>query len=331
MNNIAIIGAGAWGTALAMILQRVGKVISIQAREHEVVESINNQNENLKYFKGHKLSSKITATRDPKYACKEADCILLVTPSQHIRTVANHLKTFLEPQVPILCCAKGIEQASGLLMSEIIVEILPKNALAILSGPTFANDVALNLPTAVTLACENQILANMLSESLRTPHFRIYTSTDIIGTQIGGAVKNVLAIACGIIDGKKMGDNARAALLTRGLNEIIRLAKAKGAKSETLIGLSGLGDLTLTCNSTQSRNFTLGRALGQGEKLESILRKRNSVAEGVLTAESIVQLSKKLNIDMPICSAVNNILNYNKDIDQVIFSILNRPLIPEVI
>jgi glycerol-3-phosphate dehydrogenase (NAD(P)+) len=216
-------------------------------------------------------------------------------------------------------------------MSEIIFEILPKNTLAILSGPTFANDVALNLPTAVTLACENQILANRLSECLATPHFRIYASTDMIGAQIGGAVKNVLAIACGIIDGKKMGDNARAALLTRGLNEIIRLAKAKGAKSETLIGLSGLGDLTLTCNSTQSRNFTLGRALGQGEKLESILRKRNSVAEGVLTAESIVQLSKKLNIDMPICSAVNNILNYNKDIDQVIFSILNRPLIPEVI
>jgi glycerol-3-phosphate dehydrogenase (NAD(P)+) len=211
-------------------------------------------------------------------------------------------------------------------MSEVVSEILPSNPVAVLSGPAFAGEVANNLPTAVTLASEDETLAKILMETLNTPVFRIYRSLDMIGAQIGGAVKNVLAIACGIIEGRKLGNNAKSALITRGLAEITRLGIAKGAQAETFYGLSGLGDLTLTCNAMQSRNFSLGVALGQGEKLRDVLNERISIAEGVYTASTMTSLARQLNVDLPICSAVDGVLNHSDDIDASINALLIRPL-----
>ena len=329
IRKIGILGAGAWGTALAMSLSRQKKEISLQAREAQVVETINNNHENTMFLSGHKLDPLIKATTSPKEACNNVDIIMLVVPAQYIRKMADSLSTFLKPAIPIVCCAKGIERNTGLLMSEIILEALPNNPLAILSGPTFAEDVALNLPTAVTLACKNKILCKKIAGALASPHFRVYRSNDLVGVQIGGAVKNVLAISCGILKGRRMGDNARAALITRGLAEISRLAIAKGAQSKTLMGLSGLGDLTLTCSTLQSRNFSLGMALAQGQQLKKIISKTNTVAEGVYTANSISKLSKKLKIDMPICNAIDSILNAGHNIDEKIDELLGRPLISE--
>ncbi len=329
MQKIGILGAGAWGTALAISLSRKKKDISIQAREQQVTKSINYQHENTMFLSGHKLDPLIKATCEPKEACQGADIIMLVMPAQYVRKMAGRLSAFLNPDIPIVCCAKGIEGESGLLMSEIILKTLPNNPLAILSGPTFSNDVALNLPTAVTLACNNQDLCQRIASTLASPYFRVYRSNDLIGAQIGGAVKNVLAIACGILEGRAMGYNARAALITRGLAEISRLALAKGAKSRTLMGLSGLGDLILTCSTRQSRNFSLGISLGEGKKLKQIISETNTVAEGVYTANSISKLSRKLNIDMPICNSVNSILNAEHNIDKKIDELLRRPLISE--
>jgi glycerol-3-phosphate dehydrogenase (NAD(P)+) len=228
--------------------------------------------------------------------------------------------------VPAIICAKGIEQGSCALMSEVVGEMLPGKPIAVLSGPTFAAEVARDLPTAVTLACDDETMAKVLMETLSTRYFRIYRSRDVIGSQIGGAVKNVLAIACGIVEGRKLGDNTRAALVTRGLAEISRLGIAKGAHAETLAGLSGMGDLTLTCNAVQSRNFSLGVALGSGQRLEDILSERNSVAEGVFTASSVTDLARRLNVDLPICSAVDGVLNHGANIDATINGLLARPL-----
>lgn len=329
MRKIGILGAGAWGTALAMSLSRKKKVVSILAREPQVVQSINYQHENTMFLSGHKLDPLIKATNDLQEACHDADIIMLVIPSQYVRKMVEELSSFLNSEIPIVCCAKGVEAETGLLMSEIILEALPNNPLAILSGPTFAKDVALNLPTALALACNNQDLCQKIADTLASQYFRVYRSNDLIGAQIGGAVKNVLAIACGILEGRAMGDNARAALITRGLAEMSRLAIAKGAQSRTLMGLSGLGDLTLTCSTRQSRNFSLGISLGQGHKLKKIMAETNTVAEGVFTATSISKLSRGLNVDMPICSAIDSILNAEDNIDKKIDELLRRPLISE--
>ncbi|MCG8508255.1 MAG: NAD(P)-dependent glycerol-3-phosphate dehydrogenase, partial [Rhodospirillales bacterium] len=221
--------------------------------------------------------------------------------------------------------AKGIEQKTGALMSEVLAEVLPQATSAVLSGPTFAGEVARNLPTAVTLASADAKLAEVLSEALRTPYFRIYHSTDVIGAQIGGAVKNVLAIACGIVEGRNLGENARAALITRGLAAIVNLGVTLGARAETFLGLCGIGDITLTCNAMQSRNFSLGVALGRGEKLETVMGKRNSVAEGVYTASSVSERGRNLGVELPIANAVDRILNHGADIDQTITELLARP------
>jgi glycerol-3-phosphate dehydrogenase (NAD(P)+) len=216
-------------------------------------------------------------------------------------------------------------------MSEVVGEVLPGKPLAVLSGPTFAIEVAENLPTAVTLACKDEILAKVLMESLNARFFRIYRSRDVIGAQIGGAVKNVLAIACGIVEGRKLGNNCRAAIISRGLAEITRLGVSKGAQAETLYGLSGLGDLTLTCNSTQSRNFSFGVALGQGEPLPDLLGGRNSVVEGAFTAASVTALAQRLGVSLPICSAVDGVLNKSVNIDTTITALLSRPLKAEIV
>jgi glycerol-3-phosphate dehydrogenase (NAD(P)+) len=254
-----------------------------------------------------------------------ADVIMLVTPAQHLRTACMSLAPLLRPGTPVVLCAKGIELATGCLMSEAAAAALPASPIGVLSGPTFAAEVAKGLPTAVTLAVKDQELGARIVETLGSRSFRPYLSDDVTGAQVGGAVKNVLAIACGIILGRRLGDNARAALITRGLAEISRLGLALGARPETLMGLSGLGDLTLTCTSLQSRNTSLGTALGEGRTLSEIMGERHSVAEGVPTAAALGELAARHGVEMPICHAVDAILNRGADIDKTIASLMARP------
>ncbi len=256
----------------------------------------------------------------------KADALLLAVPAQYVRTTLNSLVPFLNAGTPVVICTKGIELATGALMSEVVASIIRDLPLAVLSGPTFAIEVARGHPTAVTLACENSALANQLGEALRTNTFRAYNSDDLIGAEIGGAIKNVLAIACGIVEGRGLGNNARAALITRGLVEMSRLCLAKGGKPETLMGLSGIGDLTLTCNAMQSRNFSLGVALGQGQTIGKILNERKTVAEGVDTASAVKKVADQLDLDMPICKAVDGIVNRNTEIHEEIAELLARPI-----
>ena len=329
MQRIGIIGAGAWGTTLAMVARRAGRDVTLQAHEPEVADAINDRHVNETYLPGIQLDPAIRATTDAAEASR-ADVVLLVAPAQHLRGICRRLGRRWPAGVPAVICAKGIEQDTAALLSEVVAETLPDAPIAVLSGPTFAAEVARGLPTAVTLAAGDANLGKLLAAALGTPRFRTYRSEDVIGTQIGGAVKNVLAIACGIVEGRGLGDNTRAALITRGLAEIVRLGIAKGARPETLMGLSGIGDITLTCNAMQSRNFSLGVALGKGESLEAVLGARRSVAEGVFSAAAVADLAKKLNVDMPICFAVDAVLNRGADIDAAIAGLLSRPVKAEL-
>ncbi len=326
MTGIAIIGGGAWGTALAGVARRAGREAVIWAREAEIVEAINGKHENTAFLPGVALDPGIRATADLAEAASGAKAVLLVAPAQHLRQVGEALAPHLAAGVPVVICAKGIERGSFALMSEALADAAPGTPLAVLSGPTFAREVAIGLPTAVTLAAADAAIGQGLAALLGGPAFRPYLSSDPVGAQIGGAVKNVLAIACGIVAGRSLGENARAALITRGLAEMVRLGLAKGARSETLMGLSGLGDLVLTCNGEQSRNMSLGMALGRGEALDEILAARNSVAEGVATSASVVGLAERLGVDMPISSGVHAILHEGADIDAVIEGLLARPI-----
>jgi len=325
MEKISIIGGGAWGTALASVAARAGRDVTIWAREDAVVEAINKTHENTVFLPGVSLDPAIRASGDIAEAAR-AEAVILVTPAQYLRTTTETLAPLLQPKTALIVCAKGVEMASGALMNEVIEETLPGCPFAILSGPTFAAEVARDLPTAITLASADVKLGETMVAALKTPRFRIYRSEDVIGAEVGGAVKNVLAIACGIVDGRGLGDNARAAIITRGLAEMARLSAAKGGRAETLMGLSGIGDLTLTCNAMQSRNFSLGVALGEGRTLAEILGERNSVAEGVDTAAAITALAGDLQIDMPICLAVDAIVNHGAEIDATVSNLLARPV-----
>jgi len=325
MQKIAVIGAGAWGTALAVVARRAGRDVRLWARNSRVAKAINERHENTAYLAGIELDPSILATNEIEEAAKDAEAVLLVTPAQHTRAIVIELAAHVPPSVPTLVCAKGVEEGAGKLMSEVLAELAPGRAVGVLSGPTFAREVARGLPTAITLATDAEGLGRTLVKALGSATFRPYWSSDVIGAQIGGAVKNVLAIACGIVEGRELGDNARAALITRGLAEMVRLGLAKGARSETLYGLSGLGDLALTCTGRQSRNMSLGMALGAGETLEAVLAKRNTVAEGVYTAASVTALAKRLKVEMPIASAVNAILHEGAAIDEAVAGLLARP------
>lgn len=329
MEKIGIIGGGAWGTALAAVAQKAGCDVILWAREKETVASINNDHENKQFLPNIKLNTEIHATSEITEAAN-ADAVFLVTPAQHLRATCKQLAPVWKKNTPAVICAKGIELKSGSLMSEVVAQELPDATVVILSGPTFAKETALGVPTAVTLACKNKKLGEELANSIGTVNFRPYLSDDIIGSQVGGAVKNVMAIARGIAEGKKFGDNACAALITRGLAEVVRLAVVMGGKHQTLMGLSGIGDLMLTANSMQSRNFSLGVALGQGKTLEEIISSRDSVTEGVATASAVVDAAVKYNIDMPICMAVDKILNHNADIETTIKELLSRPFRSEL-
>ena len=255
--------------------------------------------------------------------------ILLVVPSQFLRAVAKEIAPHFEAGKPVVICAKGFEETSGTFMSGIVKEVLPEAEVAVLSGPSFAGEVARNLPTALTLACESETLGARLMAALAHRNFRLYWSSDIIGTQVGGTVKNVLAIAAGIVEGREFGRNAHAAVTTRGFAELVRLGTKLGGRFETLTGLSGLGDLILTCSSIQSRNMSLGVALGQGQALAEILGARKSITEGVYSAGAVVALAKKHGIEMPICEAVHNVVKGRMSLNEAIEALLSRPLRPE--
>jgi glycerol-3-phosphate dehydrogenase (NAD(P)+) len=324
ISNIGIIGAGAWGTALAQVVRAAGCDAVIWAHEPEVADAINQTHENRLYLPGVTLNKGVRATTILEDAAA-ADAIMLVTPAQFLRGVAEKLAPALARNIPVVICAKGIEIDSGALMSEIVAETLPGHIIAVLSGPTFAAEVATGLPTAVTLATREADVGEALVAAIGTQHFRPYLSDDVIGAEIGGAVKNVLAIACGITEGKQLGSNGRAALITRGLAEMTRLCTAKGGRAETMMGLSGLGDLTLTCTSTQSRNYSLGKALGRGETLESVLASRVSVAEGVTSSTAIARLARRVGIEMPITNGVAAVIAGKVGVDEAIEALLTRP------
>ncbi len=323
IDRIGIVGAGAWGTALAMVARRAGREVMMWAFEPEVAAAINDDHENPLYLPGRPLDAAIGASASLADAAA-ADAVLLVTPAQRLRAVGEALRPHLASDVPVVVCAKGVERGSGALMSEVVAAVLPDAPLAVLSGPTFAAEVARGLPTAATLACADADLGADLVAALGGPSFRLYQSSDIIGAEIGGAVKNVVAIACGIATGRGLGENARAALITRGLAEMSRLGRALGAAPLTLMGLCGLGDLVLTCASMQSRNTSLGVALGKGEALADILAGRHSVAEGVESAAAVTALAARLGIDMPICAAVDAVLHHGADVEGEIHALLSR-------
>lgn len=325
-QHFGVIGAGAWGTALAQALIAAGRDVTLWAREDDLVDQINTTHENKTYLAGVKLSEQIKATSDLT-ALAECDAWLLVAPVQHMRTICQRLAVACpESTAPVLLCSKGIEKGSLDFPAQIIEETLPSHPAVVLSGPSFAIEVANGMPTAITLACQDEALGMALCQAIGSLSFRPYYSPDLIGAQVGGAIKNVMAVATGIAFGCQMGENARAALITRGLAEMMRLGQAMGARPETLMGLSGMGDLVLTCSSTQSRNMSLGYALGQGRKLADILAERNSVAEGVPTTTAAAAMAKDHQIEMPIVMAVDAILNKGADVREVVASLLSRPL-----
>lgn len=323
-QKISVVGGGAWGTALAQVAAKAGRDVVLWAREAEVVEAVNAAHENRTFLPGIPLDPSIRATGDIAEAA-HGDALLMVTPAQHMRRMLEELAPHVAEGKPVVLCAKGVEQSTSQLLTEVLAEAMPLALPAVLSGPSFAAEVARGLPTAVTLACEDEAVAEALVHAIGLATFRPYYSSDLIGAEIGGAVKNVLAIACGIVEGKKFGDSARAALTTRGFAELTRLGLALGAKPETLAGLSGLGDLILTCNSPKSRNMSLGLALGEGKTLEEIMGSRNSVSEGVHSATAVVALARKYDIEMPIAEAVADIVMGRASVDETIAALLARP------
>ena len=321
IEKVAVIGGGAWGTALACLCLRAGLKTRLWAREAEVVAQINNTHENKTFLPDIALDPALVASDDLS-AVAEADALLVVVPAQFLASVLKDLKT----QAPLILCSKGIERDTLRLMSQVAEAYCEKAHISVLSGPSFAVDVARDKPTALTLASYDATQGARLTEALSTPHFRLYPTDDVCGAEIGGAVKNVLAIACGIVEGRGLGDSARAALIARGFAEMTRLGVVLGAKPETLAGLCGLGDLILTCGSTTSRNFSLGVRLGEGAKAESVLAERKSVSEGALSATAVCALAQKHNVDMPIVASVEAILDNRISVDEAIDNLLARPV-----
>jgi glycerol-3-phosphate dehydrogenase (NAD(P)+) len=318
LNTFTVIGAGAWGTALAMVAARAGRAVALYARDADHAARIAAQRENPR-LPGVALAADIAVTNDLASAAR-ADIVLVATPAQHLRGAVNALAPHLAPATPVIACAKGIEHGTHKFMTDIIAETALRAVPAILSGPSFADDVARGLPTAVTLAAKDEALAAKLVQALGSPTFRPYHSTDVRGVEIGGAAKNVLAIAAGIVVGKQLGASAQAALATRGFSELSRFGRALGARPETLVGLSGLGDLILTCSTAQSRNFAAGLALGRGEPPPA-----GKLAEGVSTAPVLVELAASHHVEMPVSQAVAAILANQLSIDDAIEGLLSRP------
>lgn len=318
--RICVLGGGAWGTALALAMLRAGHSVKLWARDEDSVAAINRR-ENTRYLPGIALDPGIEATTDMGAALKDADCVLAVTPAQSLRTVLAAAQAFMPQNIPLVLCAKGIERETGALLSTIVEEILPDNPIAALSGPSFAADVAKGLPTAVVVAARDDALAGELAARFSARNLRCYSSDDLVGVEIGGALKNVFAIAAGAVTGAGLGASAQAAMVTRGFVELRRIGAAFGAKPETLMGLSGLGDLLLTCSSTQSRNFAYGLALGRGEALAG-----RPLAEGVPTSAIAARIAVERGIDAPIITAVAAILDGKITISEAVSALMTRPL-----
>ena len=328
MDKIGIIGAGAWGTALAQSLADSGREVLMWARESEVVDAINNTHENSVFLPDVPLNKTIRAT-DSISQIAGCDTLLIVTPAQYMRNSLSALKGEISEGKPVVICSKGIEIETGQLMSQVAEEEVPNATIAILTGPTFASGISRGLPSAVTIAAHDKDVAQEIREGLASKTLRPYITDDVIGAQIGGAVKNVIAIACGVLYGQKLGESAKAALLTRGLAEMSRLATAMGARKSTLMGMCGVGDLMLTASSMQSRNFSLGVQLGEGRTISEIMMERKAVTEGVHTAKALVKMAQRQAVDMPICEAVNACVNEDMSIEDAITALLDRPLRPE--
>ena len=322
-QRITVLGAGAWGTALAHVSLRAGRAVTLWEFDTGLAASLK-ATRTSKFLPKHRIDDAIVITSDLAQAAK-ADAILLVVPAQALRSVAKSLQPVLASNVPVIACAKGIEQGTRKFMTEILVECTPAAIPAILSGPSFASDVARGMPTAVTLATKDDNLAVALAEALGSRSFRPYQSTDVRGVEIGGAAKNVLAIAAGVVTGRGLGESAAAAITTRGFAELMRFGKAHGAKPETMTGLSGLGDLILTCSSPQSRNFMFGVNLGKGHAAQEI-QKTTGLAEGAYTAEVLAEMAQAQGVDMPIANAIAAVVGGRLNVEQAIESLLNRPV-----
>jgi glycerol-3-phosphate dehydrogenase (NAD(P)+) len=315
IGHIGVVGGGAWGTALACLARRAGRRVTLWSRDPAISRAIAHDRANPVYLPGTVLDAGIEATADPG-SLTACDALLLVCPAQAVRDVARHLAG----AAPVVICAKGIEASTGLLMPEVLAEVLPGRPVAMLSGPSFAEEAVQGLPTAVSIATADAALGRTLAGALAAGAFRPYWTHDVLGVALGGAAKNVLAIAAGIVEGRKLGASALAALTTRGFSELARLGRACGARAETLAGLSGLGDLILSCSSLQSRNFALGIALGRGEPAP-----QGKLAEGVFTAPVLIELAASQNVDMPVSNAVAAILAGKMTIDAAIEGLLTRP------
>jgi glycerol-3-phosphate dehydrogenase (NAD(P)+) len=323
-QRIGVLGAGAWGTALAVCAIAAGRDVKVWAREPEIAEALTKGRGNPVFLPNVQLPA-MSASTDIAHLA-DCDAILAVAPAQHLRPSLRALNPHLTPSAAVALCSKGIERGSLKLMTQVLAEECPKASPAVLSGPSFAIDVARGLPTAVTLACPDRATGDAWMRAIGRPHFRTYWSDDLIGAEAGGAVKNVLAIACGVCEGMGLGRSAHAALIARGFAEMTRLGVALGGRTETLAGLCGLGDLVLTCSSPQSRNMSFGMELGQGKPAKEILAQRKSVTEGVETAPAVVELARKLGVDLPICVTVLEMIEGRLDARAALQSLLSRPL-----
>ena len=328
ISRISVLGAGAWGSALAHMLAEMGYEVILWGRNPEVIDQINTHQNNLPYLGNLKLNANINATTDLKSTCL-SDIYLLVVPVNSIQEIAKEVAFLIPSEAKIVCCAKGFEESTGNLLSKELSKIFPEKNLAYLSGPTFANEVVKGLPSAATLATIDISVSQLLAEKLSNKTLRIYSSTDIVGVQVGGAVKNVLAIASGMARGSGFGENSIAALITRGLSEMRRLAEAMGGSPETLVGLSGLGDVLLSCSSRQSRNFLFGELIGKGDEKRAALEKIGGVVEGWFSTASLIKKQRELKIDLPICRTVYGILHNDDDIKKSVAELLKRPIRPE--
>ena len=325
MGRVGVIGGGAFGTAMACVLRRRGHQVVLWAREPEVVDSVNAKRENAVFLRGVTLPEGIVATAEMAAAARDSDFVLLVPPAQHMRAVTAALQPRLAAGTPVISCSKGIERGSCALMSQVLADTLPQARVAILSGPSFAAEIAVDLPAGVTLACADPVLGARLEQAIGSARFRVYLSDDVVGAQVSGVMKNVLAIACGIVTGKGLGNSMRAMLLARGLAEAVDLGLALGARLETFLGLSGIGDIDLSCNSPQSRNMSLGMELGRGRALAQILGERITVQEGVHSSSAIAELAARLGVDMPIAGLVDRVLNHGADLDRELDALMAQP------
>lgn len=321
IRKIAVLGAGAWGTALALSQARQGHHVTLMGRSASVIDDIVSNHQNSAYLPNITFDCELNATMDARRALETCQLVLAVIPAQKLRAGLADVAPYIPAHIPIVLCAKGIEHSTGLLMSQVAAQIFAANPIAALSGPSFAADVARNLPTAVTIAGPDNHLALELAEILSSPRLRCYATNDVVGVEIGGALKNVLAIAAGAVRGRALGASAEAALITRGFNELRRIGTALGAQPETMMGLSGLGDLMLTCASSQSRNLSYGIALGRAEDLSGL-----PLAEGVATAHIAAKEAARLNIDAPIITAISAILDRRLSIEAAVAALLSRPL-----